>query len=45
LGKYYGGDVAAPVFSKIVADASRILAISPDDLSSMRNPAITVALQ
>jgi cell division protein FtsI (penicillin-binding protein 3) len=45
LGKYYGGDVAAPVFSKIVADASRILAIPPDDLSSMRNPAITVALQ
>jgi cell division protein FtsI (penicillin-binding protein 3) len=30
--KYYGGAVAAPVFSKIVADTTRILAIPPDDI-------------
>ncbi len=44
-GKYYGGDVAAPVFSKIVADSARILAIPPDDLSSMNQPPVTVAQQ
>ena len=44
-GKYYGGDVAAPVFSKIVADSVRILAIPPDDLGSMSKPTLTVALQ
>jgi cell division protein FtsI (penicillin-binding protein 3) len=42
---YYGGDVAAPVFSRIVADAVRILAIPPDDLSGLSSPAVTVALQ
>jgi cell division protein FtsI (penicillin-binding protein 3) len=31
-GKYYGGEVAAPVFSRIVGDATRILAIPPDDV-------------
>lgn len=30
-GEYYGGKVAAPVFSSIVAGAARILAIPPDD--------------
>jgi cell division protein FtsI (penicillin-binding protein 3) len=29
-GRYYGGQVAAPVFSKVVAGALRILAIPPD---------------
>ncbi len=43
-GKYYGGDVAAPVFSKIIADSARILAIPPDDLGSLSKP-LTVALQ
>lgn len=31
-GEYYGGEVAAPVFSRIVAGALRILAIAPDNL-------------
>ena len=33
-GQYYGGQVAAPVFSRIVADATRILAIAPDALET-----------
>ena len=32
-GAYYGGDVAAPVFSSIVAGAMRILAIAPDQMT------------
>jgi len=31
-GKYYGGQVAAPVFSRIMAGALRLLNIPPDDL-------------
>jgi len=31
-GKYYGGQVAAPVFSSVMAGALRLLAIPPDDL-------------
>ena len=31
-GAYYGGDVAAPVFSQIISGALRLLAISPDAL-------------
>ncbi len=30
-GRYYGGEVAAPVFSQIVSDALRLLAVPPDD--------------
>jgi len=30
-GVYYGGEVAAPVFSRVVGDALRILGIPPDD--------------
>ena len=30
-GEYYGGDVAAPVFSRIVEGSMRILAIPPDN--------------
>lgn len=30
---YYGGDIAAPVFSRVVGDALRILAVAPDALS------------
>lgn len=41
-GEYYGGKVAAPVFSKIVAGATRILAIPPDDLRE-RQGSLTVA--
>ena len=29
-GKYFGGDVAAPVFNKVMSDALRILNIPPD---------------
>jgi cell division protein FtsI (penicillin-binding protein 3) len=31
-GDYYGGDVAAPVFSAIASDALRVLAVPPDAL-------------
>ena len=41
--QYYGGQVAAPVFSRIVADATRILAIPPDDLGRAKTPGTTVA--
>lgn len=30
-GKYYGGDVAAPVFSEVATSAMRILNVRPDD--------------
>jgi cell division protein FtsI (penicillin-binding protein 3) len=30
--KYYGGQVAAPVFSKVLSGALRLLAVPPDDL-------------
>jgi cell division protein FtsI (penicillin-binding protein 3) len=33
--KYYGGAVAAPVFSNVMAGALRMLDIPPDDLSEM----------
>ena len=29
-GKYYGGDVAAPVFSSVVGGSLRLLAVPPD---------------
>jgi cell division protein FtsI (penicillin-binding protein 3) len=31
-GKYYGGQVAAPVFSKVMSGALRLMAIPPDNL-------------
>lgn len=33
-GKYYGGLVAAPIFSKVIGGALRLLNIAPDDLDS-----------
>jgi cell division protein FtsI (penicillin-binding protein 3) len=39
-GKFYGGDVAAPVFSEVMSGALRLLAIPPDDLQ--RVPATTL---
>jgi cell division protein FtsI (penicillin-binding protein 3) len=33
--KYYGGIVAAPVFSKVMAGAMRTLNVAPDNLNSM----------
>jgi cell division protein FtsI (penicillin-binding protein 3) len=42
-GAYYGGEVAAPVFSRIVEGAMRILAIPPDDVRRVQSrPAIAV---
>lgn len=43
---YYGGDVAAPVFSRIVEGAMRILAIAPDQAPPAARPgtsAVTAA--
>ncbi|MGH8564603.1 MAG: peptidoglycan D,D-transpeptidase FtsI family protein [Gammaproteobacteria bacterium] len=37
-GVYFGGDVAAPVFSSIMSEAVRLLDITPDDLP-LRTPA------
>ncbi len=31
-GKYYGGQIAAPVFSRVMSGALRLMAIPPDDL-------------
>jgi cell division protein FtsI (penicillin-binding protein 3) len=39
-GAYYGGEVAAPVFSAVMTGALRLLAIPPDDLQRM--PATTL---
>ena len=39
-GAYYGGEVAAPVFSAVMTGALRLLAIPPDDLQ--RLPATTL---
>ena len=40
---YYGGAVAAPVFSDIVDGSLRVLGIAPDDPDVIRSPAISVA--
>lgn len=46
-GAYYGGDVAAPVFSKIVEGAMRIMAIAPDRVAPLQGarpvPALAAA--
>lgn len=34
-GKYYGGEVAAPVFAEVVSGALRLLAVPPDDMGSL----------
>ncbi|HET9693010.1 MAG TPA: penicillin-binding transpeptidase domain-containing protein [Steroidobacteraceae bacterium] len=39
-GRFYGGEVAAPVFSEVMSGALRLLAIPPDDLQ--RIPATTL---
>jgi cell division protein FtsI (penicillin-binding protein 3) len=39
-GRYYGGDVSAPVFAEVMSGALRLLAIPPDDLQ--RVPATTL---
>ena len=30
---YYGGDVAAPVFSAVTSGALRLMSVAPDDLA------------
>jgi cell division protein FtsI (penicillin-binding protein 3) len=39
---YYGGDVAAPVFSSVMSGALRLMGVAPDDLSRVA-PATTLA--
>ncbi len=34
-GEYYGGLVAAPVFSRVMGDALRLLNLPPDDLPAL----------
>ena len=42
-GEYYGGAVAAPVFSDIVEGSLRVLGIAPDDPETIRSPVISIA--
>jgi len=35
---FYGGDVAAPIFSTVASGALRILAVPPDDVTPSRSP-------
>lgn len=35
-GEHFGGEVAAPVFSKVMAEAMRLLNIAPDQIASER---------
>ena len=37
-GAYYGGHVAAPVFSRIMGGSLRLLNIAPDDVSLRTDP-------
>ncbi len=39
-GKYHGGDVAAPVFSRVMTGALRLMDVPPDDLQNV--PATTL---
>ena len=34
-GKYYGGDVAAPIFSNVMQGALRLLSVMPDDMDKV----------
>jgi cell division protein FtsI (penicillin-binding protein 3) len=43
-GKYHGGDVAAPVFSAVMAGALRLLAVPPDDLSNVSSATLVQAM-
>ncbi len=40
---FYGGKVAAPVFSKVIGDALRILNIAPDQQRTQQKPLLAVA--
>lgn len=43
-GEYYGGEVAAPVFSAIMAGALRLMAIAPDALPETADPPLVQAM-
>ena len=36
LGDYHGGQVAAPVFSKVMNGALRLMNIPPDDMQAIK---------
>ncbi len=40
-GKHYGGQVAAPVFSKVISGALRLLAVPPDNLPLLQTQQAT----
>lgn len=40
-GEYYGGEVAAPVFSRVIAGALRLLNIAPDNLPATEQALLT----
>ncbi len=42
-GQYYGGQVAAPVFSNIASGALRILAVAPDNVQSVKSSSLKLA--
>lgn len=42
-GKFYGGDVAAPVFSSVVGGALRLLAVPPDDMRNVPSATLVQA--
>lgn len=41
--KYYGGDVAAPVFANVMAGALRLLGVPPDGLDTLPNATLVQA--
>jgi len=42
-GKYYGGEVAGPVFSNVIAGALRLLNVSPDNLPNTESSILKIA--
>ena len=41
--QFYGGSVAAPVFSRVMGEAMRLLDIAPDDLPSLNGAKVAKA--
>jgi cell division protein FtsI (penicillin-binding protein 3) len=44
-GEFYGGIVAAPVFSRVAAGALRMLAVPPDDVATLNDTHILQAME
>jgi cell division protein FtsI (penicillin-binding protein 3) len=42
-GEYYGGVIAAPVFSRVMEGALRLLDVAPDDLDSLKGVKVALA--